>query len=314
MTRAAVALVVVAVASVVDVVLSAQRPSDPALLVPQEAPLLDYVSVPNPVTLPPGVEMGPSASAAFDGRGHLYVLNRGPQPIMEFDADGRYVRGFGQGLFTRAHGIRVDAEGNVWATDVADHLVYKLSPDGRVLLTIGTKGRTDVLNEPTDVAVARNGDVYISQGHVPGTGGDARIARFDRTGTLIRAWGRKGTGPGEFNVPHGLAIDAKDQVWVTDREGQRVEIFDANGTFVRELSYKGLPSGLHIGRDEVYLVNGFAGQILRLDLNGRVLAATGRPGKELGEFGEAHYIAVSPKGELFVADPVNRVLQKFVKN
>lgn len=103
-------------------------------------------------------------------------------------------------------------------------------------------------------------------------------------------------------------------MWVTDREGQRVEIFDANGTFVRELSYKGLPSGLHIGRDEVYLVNGFAGQILRLDLNGRVLAATGRPGKELGEFGEAHYIAVSPKGELFVADPVNRVLQKFVKN
>jgi len=312
MKRAAVALIVVAVMSVVGVVLSAQRPSDPALLVPQDAPPLDYVSVPNPVSLPAGVTMGPPASVAFNSKGHLLVLTRGTQPLMEFDADGKFVRAFGEGLFTRGHGVRVDADDNVWATDVADHLAYKFSPDGRVLLTIGTKGNTDVLNEPTDVAIARNGDIFITQGHVPGASGAARISKFDKGGRFIKTWGRKGTGPGEFNVPHGIAIDAKGLLWVTDREGQRIEIFDAEGRYIREVKYAGLPCGLHIGGDAIYMVNGFAGQIVRLDLNGKVLAAAGKPGKELGEFGEAHYIAVSPNGELFVADPVNRVLQKFV--
>jgi sugar lactone lactonase YvrE len=309
LSAAALAVTVVVAGSAV---LSAQRPSDPALLVPQQAPLLDYVSVPDPVRLPAGVEMGAPASVAFTSRGHLIVLTRGAQPLMEFDGDGTFVRAFGAGLFTRAHGLRVDADDNVWATDVADHLAHKFSPDGRLLLTIGTKGKTDVLSEPTDVAIARNGDVYITQGHTPGTGGNARVSRFDRSGMLIRTWGGKGTGPGQFNVPHGIAIDAKGLVWVTDREGQRIEIFDADGRYIREVNVAGLPCGLHIGADHIHMVNGFAGQIVRLDLNGTVLAATGKPGTGLGEFGEAHYVAVSPRGDLYVADTVNRALQKFV--
>jgi sugar lactone lactonase YvrE len=300
----------------------AQRPSDPALLVPQAAPELDYVAIPDSLPLPAGTTMGPPAAVAFDARGHLWVLTRGPQPLFEFDARGTFLRAFGEGLFTRTHGLRFDADGNIWVSDVASHIVVKLSPDGRPLLTLGVKGEAGVwdeaagsrrLNQPNDVAFGRGGDVFVVQGHTPGDGGDPRVLKFDRTGRFIKSWGGKGKAPGKFEVAHGIAIDAKGLLWVTDRENQRIQIFDADGGFVREIKYAGLPCALDIGSQYIYMVNGFAGQVLRLDLNGVVLAATGRPGKGLGEFGEAHFVTVSPAGELYVADSVNGTLQKFVR-
>jgi DNA-binding beta-propeller fold protein YncE len=280
------------------------------------------VAVPNPITVPAGTTMGASASVTFDARGHLLVLTRGAQPFFEFDETGKFIRAFGDGLFTRAHGLRLDADGNIWATDVGAHVVYKLSPMGQVLLTLGTKGQAGEwneaagsrkLNQPNDVAIAGNGDVFVVQGHTPGPLGDARVLKFDKTGKFIKSWGGKGKGPGQFEVAHGIAIDARGLLWVTDRENQRIQIFDADGTFVREHKYAGLPCSLDIGRQYIYMVNGFAGQILQLDLNGKVLAATGKAGTGPGEFGEAHFIAVSPKGELWVADSVNSALLKFVR-
>jgi len=300
----------------------AQRPSDPALVIPQNAPELDYVAVPDPLTLPAGVTMGASASVAFDSKGHLFVLNRGAQPLAEFDTKGTFIRSFGEGLFARTHGLRIDRDGNIWVTDVGSHIVVKLSPQGQVLLTLGTKGepgewneatRSRRLNEPNDVAIGRNGDIFVVQGHTPGTRGDPRVLKFDKTGTFIHSWGGKGKEPGKFDVAHGIAVDAKGLLWVSDRENQRIQIFDADGRFIRELQYAGLPCGLDIGDQFIYMVNGFAGQIVKLDLNGTVLGAIGKPGKGVGEFGEAHFIAVSPKGELYVADTVNRAVQKFVK-
>ncbi|MGH9147619.1 MAG: peptidyl-alpha-hydroxyglycine alpha-amidating lyase family protein [Vicinamibacterales bacterium] len=300
----------------------AQRPSDPALVVPQEAPPLDFVAVPEPLKLPADVTMGAAASVAFDSKGHLYVLNRGPQPLAEFDANGRFIRSFGEGLFVRTHGMDIDRDGNIWVTDVGSHIVIKLSPQGQVLLTLGTRGEAGEwneaaqvrrLNEPNDVAIGRNGDIFVVQGHTPGAKGDPRVLRFDRSGKLIHSWGGKGKDPGKFDVAHGLAIDARGQLWVADRENQRIQVFDQDGKFIRELKYAGLPCGLDIGREAIYMVNGFAGQILKMDLNGSVVAAVGKPGKGVGEFGEAHFIAVSPKGELWVADTVNRSVQKFVK-
>ena len=116
-----------------------------------------------------------------------------------------------------------------------------------------------------------------------------------------------------FHGASSLALDAKGLLWVADRENQRVQVFDADGTFVRQIKYKGLPCSLDIGRQYIYMVNGFAGQVVRMDLTGKVLAAMGKPGKGPGEFGEAHMIAVSPKDELYVADSVNAALVKFVK-
>jgi sugar lactone lactonase YvrE len=300
----------------------AQRPSDPALLVPQNAPELDYVAVADPLTFPAGTTMGAASSVAFDSKGHLWVLNRGTQPLVEFDATGKFIRGFGEGLFTRTHGLRFDRDGNIWVTDVGAHIVVKMNPEGQTLLTLGTKGEAGAwdeatgsrhLNQPNDIAFSRSGDVFIVQGHTPGAAGDPRVLKFDKTGRFIKSWGGKGKEPGKFEVAHGIAVDAKGLLWVTDRENQRIQIFDADGKFIKELKYAGLPCALDIGNQYIYMVNGFAGQVLRLDLNGTVLAATGKPGKGVGEFGEAHFIAVSPKGELYVADSVNSAVQKFVK-
>jgi len=307
----------------------AQRPSNPALLVPQEAPPLDYVAVADPIPVPANVMMGASSSVAFDSKGHLFVLSRGMQPLTEFDENGKFIRAFGEGLFTRSHGIRIDKDGNIWATDVGAHTVMKLSPQGSVLMTLGTKGKAGawdeaagahLFNEPNDIAIAANGDVFVSQGHTPGAGRggvpqNPGVLKFDKNGKFLKFWGGKGTEPGKFDVAHGIAMDAKGQLWVTDRENQRIQIFDSDGKYIREIKYAGLPCALDIGSQYIYMVNGFAGQLLRLDLDGKVLAAMGKPGPAgtWGEFGEAHFVAVSPKGEIYVADSVNRAVQKFVK-
>jgi sugar lactone lactonase YvrE len=318
MRRAAVAVAVILLSTSV----LAQRPSDPALLVPETAPELDYVVAPTAVTLPAGVTMGATASVAFDANGHLFVLTRGDKTFFEFNPDGSFIRSFGDKLFTRSHGLRIDRDGNLWATDVGGHIVVKMTRDGQPLLTIGTKGEagewneatgSHKLNQPNDVVLAGNGDVFVAQGHTPGAEGDARVLKFDKNGKFIKSWGGKGSGPGQFQVAHGIAIDAKGLVWVADRENQRIQLFDQDGKFVREVKYKGLPCSLDIGRQYMYMVNGFAGQVLRLDLNGKVLAAMGKPGKGPGEFGEAHMIAVSQKDEIYVADSVNAALVKFVK-
>src|SRR5688572_839059 len=300
----------------------AQRPSDPALLAPQDAPPLDYVVAPSAFTLPAGVTMNATASVAFDAAGNMIVLTRSMEAFYEFDPNGVFVRSYGGNLFTRAHGIKVDAQGNIWATDVGGHAVYKVDRAGKLLLTLGTKGEAGEWNEaagsrkltqPTDVAIAANGDVFVSQGHTPGANGDARVLKFDKDGRFLAQWGGKGSEPGKFQVAHGLDIDPQGNLWVADRENQRIQVFTPTGTFVREMKFAGLPCSIAIGPRQAFMVNGFAGQIVQMDLTGKVLAVTGKPGKGPGAFGEAHVMAMSPKGEIYVADSVNATLQKFVK-
>jgi DNA-binding beta-propeller fold protein YncE len=307
--------------SLITIPAIAQRPSDPALLIPQSAPDLDYTAVAEPFSFPAGTTLaGAAAAVTFDSKGHLWVLTRGNPSLYEFDGSGKFIRSFGEGLFTRSHGLRIDKDGNIWATDVGAHTVMKIDPQGKVLLTLGTKGQrgawnetTQLFNEPNDIAIAASGDIFIAQGHTPGANGDPRVLKFDKNGKFIKSWGGKGKEPGKFDVAHGLAFDAKGQLWVTDRENQRIQIFDQDGKYIKELKYAGLPCSLEIGSQNIYMVNGFAGQLLKLDLDGKVLAATGKPGKGVGEFGEAHVIAVSPKGDIYVADSVNASVQKFVK-
>jgi sugar lactone lactonase YvrE len=300
----------------------AQRPSDPALLVPETAPPLAYALASSAVALPDGMTMGAVASVAFGPDGHLWVLTRGDTTFFEFAADGTFIRAFGEKLFTRSHGLRVDGEGNLWATDVGGHVVVKLDRTGRVLMTLGTRGEagewneatgSHKLNQPNDVAIAANGDVFVVQGHTPGPSGDARVLKFRADGTFVTSWGGKGAAPGQFQVAHGIAIDAHGLLWVADRENQRVQVFEPDGTFVREIHFKGLPCSLDIGPEHIYMVNGFAGQLVELDLDGHVLAALGKPGTGPGEFGEAHMVAVSAASEIYVADSVNAALLKFVR-
>ena len=301
-----------------------QRPSDPNLLIMQEGPALNFTAVPNGLTFPAGTAMGLPGDLEFDSKGHLWVISRpgqgfNTQPVVEFDENGKYLRSFGEGLFgNRPHGIHVDSDSSIWISDGSNHTVVKLSQQGQVLLTLGTKGQagewneaagTRLLNQPNDVAIGRNGDFFVVQGHTPGATGDPRVLKFDKTGKFIKSWGGKGTDPGKFQVAHGISTDAKGMLWVTDRENSRIQIFDQEGTFVRQIKYAGLPCSLLIRADGITMVNGFTGQILQLDLEGKVLGVYGK----MGEFGEAHNVSVNPKGEIFVGDVTKGVL-KFVKN
>jgi len=234
--------------------------------------------------------------------------------------DGTFVRSFGAGLYTRAHGLRLDGDGNIWTTDVNGHTVTKISPHGDVLLVLGVKGQAGswneaansrLLDEPNDVAFDARGNIFVVQGHGKG---DPRVLKFDKAGTFLKSWGGKGTGPGQFDIAHAVIVDARGLVYVADRQNRRVQIFDGDGAFQKEWKFAGLPCGLTIGADQtIYMSSGYAGQIVKLDANGRAIAATGQPGKALGEFGEAHYLAFGPHGEIYVADTVKPALHKFVK-
>ena len=286
----------------------------------ETAPDLGYLAVENGLVLPDGMKMGAPSSVAFDARGHVLVFNRGPHPLMEFDAHGTFVRAFGEGLYVRPHGMRLDSQGNIWTTDVAGHIVMKMSPAGEVLLTLGTRGQpgnwdeaanSHLLYEPADIAFAPGGDVLVVQGHGRGEG---RVLRFDKTGRFIKSWGGKGTAPGEFDQPHSILVNQQGQILVADRENRRVQLFDLEGRLLKMWKFAGLPCGLLLGPDgQVYLATGFSGQILRLNGNGKAVAMMGQPGKGLGEFGEAHYLTISPGGDLYVADTINAVLHKYVR-
>ena len=293
----------------IAVLLQALTAPDPAQM--ETAPDLGYRPVDASWVLPEGMSMGAPSSVAVDRRGHLIVFNRGAHPLMEFDAAGKFVRAFGEGRYVRPHGMRLDGEGNIWTTDVTAHTVTKMNARGEVLLVLGAPGLRGLINEPTDVAIGPAGEIYVAQGHGQG---DPRILKFDRRGALLASWGGKGSAPGRFDIAHSIVVDEKGTVYVADRQNRRVQLFRPDGTFIESWTFAGLPCGLSIGADgQMYLVSGFAGQILRLDPRGRTLAATGQPGKGLGEFGEAHYLAFGANGEIYVADTVNARLHKFVK-
>ena len=288
---------------------------DPAQM--EDAPDLGYRPVPHGLQIPDGLEMGAPSSVVWTSRNQLVVFNRGPNPLMAFEADGTFVRAWGQGGdYIRPHGMRLDPDGNIWTTDVNGHTVRKMTLDGEGLLTIGTHGQagdaTDgLLNEPTDLTINATGEVFVLVGHGRG---EPRLVKFDRTGKLMKSWGGPGTGPGKFDTPHSIVVDQAGLLYVADRQNRRVQIFDDEGTYIKEWAFKGLPCGLHLHDDQqMYLASGFAGEILRLDENGKALGRTGQPGKGLGEFGEAHYMTMAPNGDIWVADTVRPALHRFVK-
>ncbi|MGC4080885.1 MAG: peptidyl-alpha-hydroxyglycine alpha-amidating lyase family protein [Vicinamibacterales bacterium] len=288
----------------------------------ESAPPLGYQPVETALTLPDGVKLGASSGVAFDAQGHMWVLNRGEHPLMEFDANGRLLRTLGEGKYNRAHGLRIAPDGSIWTTDVQGHTVMKMNTRGEVELTLGTRGQpgswdeaagTRLLYEPANLAFAPNGDVLVVQGHGRGEG---RVLRFSRNGTFIRSWGGKGSGPRQFDQPHSILVTPDNRVLVADRENHRVQIFNLDGTYIKEWKFNGLPCGLLMGPDkQLYLATGFSGQILRLDANGKAVAMMGEPGPgpALGAFGEAHYMAIAPNTDIYVADTINAKLHRFAR-
>lgn len=297
-----------------------QRPSIPPQAVP--GPDLGYrpVAVDMAFEFPAGRGFDSVAAVDIDSQGHLFVLHRADEALMEFDQNGSFIRAFGEGLFSRSHGLRIDRDDNLWVTDVADHVVMKLDPDGDVLLTLGTRGEAGewneaaglhLFNQPTDVAISSDGNIFVTQGHGPDA--EPRVLKFDADGNFITSWGGRGILPWQFEVAHSLVID-DDFVYVADRENRRIQVFDLDGNFVKGWLYPGMACGLYLSADGyLYMATGFDAQIVKLDLNGVVLGVTGQSGEGLGEYGEAHYLAVDSQENIYVADVVNRRVQKLIK-
>ena len=186
-------------------------------------------------------------------------------PLNKYDASGKVVASLATGLTNFPHGLYVDKDDNIWITDgradknkKSGHTVLKLSPDGTVLMTLGTPGVTGAdethFNAPSDVIVAPNGDIFVADGHGDKT--NARIVKFSKDGKFIKAWGKEGKGPGEFDQPHGLAMDSAGRLFVADRANSRLQIFDQDGKYLAEWKQFGRPSGVWIDKsDTIYVAD-----------------------------------------------------------
>jgi DNA-binding beta-propeller fold protein YncE len=177
-------------------------------------------------------------------------------PIMKFDPSGKLLTSFGAGMFAFPHGLAVDRDGNVWATDGKRHIVVKFAPDGKVLMTLGHQDApgdgNDSFNQPSDVVIAANGDIFVADGH--GGKSNDRIVRLSKDGKFIKAWGHHGKAPGEFDTPHGIALDSAGRVFVADRVNSRVQVFDPDGNLVAEWKQFGRPSGIFIDKKDIVYV------------------------------------------------------------
>lgn len=231
-------------------------------------------TLPNPYTaiekwgqLPAGRTWGSTSAVDIAPNGHVWVGERcgantcagsDLPAILEFDASGNLLKSFGAGLFVFPHGFHVDRDGNVWVTDAQGrdgkgHQVFKFSPDGKVLLTLGKPGvagaGNDELSQPSDVVVAPSGEIFVADGHDAGS--NMRIVKYTKDGKFLKSWGRPGSAPGEFNAPHGIAFDSKGRLFVADRGNNRLQIFDQDGKFLEEWKQFSRLSGIYIDKNDV---------------------------------------------------------------
>ena len=215
--------------------------------------------------LPEGWSFVEVAGVAVDSQERVYVFNRGKHPMIVFDMEGKFLDAWGEGVFTNAHGIFIDGADHLWLADNQDHTVRKFTTGGELLMTLGEAGvsaetgfqwgstpvqrSSGPFNMVTKAAMGPDGNLYISDGY-----GNARIHKYTPEGELLRSWGEPGDGPGQFNLPHSIAVDSAGQVYVCDRENSRIQIFSGEGEFLREWNWLSRPCDLFIdGQDNIYI-------------------------------------------------------------
>ena len=271
--------------------------------------------------LPDGWSMPDVAAVAVDRDDRVYIFNRGEHPMIVFDREGNFLRSWGEGLFSRAHGLHVGPDQSLYCTDDGDHSVRKCTLEGKVLLTIGIPGRPapPMSGEPfhrcTHTALSPRGDIYVSDGY-----GNARIHKYSPDGKLLKSWGGSGSGPGEFNIPHNLCCDPDGWVYVADRENHRVQVFDGEGKFETEWHNLHRPCGMVMeDRSQPLCYIGELGPALPInrefpnlgprvsivDHQGKLLSRFGaeRAGIERpNQFVAPHGMAVDSRGDLYVGE------------
>ena len=331
-------------------------------------PEIPYRSVSGFLKLPPDLYLGEVAGVAVNSKKHVFVFSRGnttgpaygaaAAQLLEFDADGKFVREIGRNLYawSFAHSVKIDKDDNIWVADKGSDMVIKFDPEGRVTMVFGRKQEaSDEGTEPlkhakpplapvdgmfrqvTDMAWDTAGNTYISDGYI-----NSRVAKIDKNGNWLKSWGEPGDGPGQFHTPHSIAVDAGGSVYVADRGNRRIQVFDGEGKFLRQIVIDvpldpnarpaignrphlpltgdqtiapGAPWAICITpppNQILYSSDGYPGRIYKLSLNGTVLGVFGASGKQLKQFGWIHQIACPSADELFIAELLNWRVQKLI--
>ena len=329
-------------------------------------PEIQFQSIPDPLKLPADLYLGEAAGVAVNTKGHIFVLSRGNSPgpaygaaaaqLLEFDAEGKFLREIGHNLYawSYAHSVKVDKEDNIWVADKGSDMVIKFNPDGRVAMVFGRKQeasdeKTGPLPPPspplppvdgmfrqvTDMAWDKAGNTYISDGYI-----NSRIAKVDKNGKWIKSWGEPGGQPEQFSTPHSIAIDAEDHVYVADRGNRRIQVFDSDGKFLRQITIDvafdpnaspalgnkpvlpikgsqtmapGAPWAICITpppNQVLFSSDAYPGRIYKLSLDGRVLGSAEAIRKQLKQFGWIHELACPSDNELYVSELLNWRVQK----
>jgi DNA-binding beta-propeller fold protein YncE len=355
--------------------IEAQSPYPAPFDKPQMAPEIPFtVSAPDYFTLPGDMNFGEISAVATNSKGHVFILSRSNSKgnlhggsatqVFEFDQTGKYVRELGRDLYSfgYGHGIRIDKNDDIWVVDKGTDMVTKISNrTGKVLMVLGRreeltqaywlqqredpniKPEEGGFGEPTDIAWDKDGNIYVSDGYV-----HSRIAKFDPQGNWIGTWGKRGSGPGEFWTAHNVQIDADNHVWVADRSNGRLQVFDTDGNFIKQviinvptqpyqpimghqyppamdalksgkpvnMAYRpGTPDALCIpptNKRVVFVGDLYPGRIYKIDLDGKVLGWFGHVGKQPGNTGALHGLACPTENLIYTAEFENWRTQRFV--
>ncbi len=337
----------------------------------QTAPEIQFDSVPNFLKLPKDLYIGEPSGVAVNSKGHVFVFSRGGSStgpafaetaaqLLEFAPDGKFIREIGKNLYawSFAHAVRIDPHDNIWAVDKGSDMIVKFDPEGRVLLVSGRKqeasdedtaplkhpkpplpAQDGRYRQPTDVTWDPQGNTYISDGYI-----NSRVAKLDNDGNWVMQWGSPGNGPGQFSTAHGIAADAQGNIYVADRGNRRIQVFDGEGKFLRQITIDlpypadarmvignrfpdpmadTVPSLLKPGAPWVvcitpgphqvlYTADAFPGRIYKLSLDGKLLGWLGKAGKEMKAFGWIHAMACPDENTLIVGEIINWRVQKLL--
>ena len=331
-------------------------------------PQISFDSAPNYFKLPDNLYFGEASGVAVNSKGHIFVFSRGntmgpayaatAAQVLEFTPDGKYLREIGHNLYawSFAHAVRVDRDDNIWAVDKGSDMVIKFNPEGRVAMVFGRKKEASdegagpwthvtpprpavdgQFRQPTDVTWDTQGNIFISDGYI-----NSRVAKFDKNGRWVKQWGSFGKEQGQFNTPHSIAADEKGNIYVADRGNSRIQVFDPEGTFEREIKinvpvppdampWMGpkppanavgtmgpgapwaiciTPSSAQSPTQYLYSADAYPGRIYKLTLDGKVVGVLGTSGRQLKEFGWIHEMACPSENTLFVAEILNWRVQK----
>ncbi len=274
-----------------------------------------YELVENWGTLPAGWQFGWVAAVACDSQDRVFIYSRSEHPLVIFDREGNFLASWGEDVIEDAHGIFIDSDDNVWCTERETHCIFKFNPQGELVMTIGVPGQEGAPGEPfrlpTDLAVASNGDLFISDGY-----DNARVHKYSAAGEHILSWGDWGTGPGQFELSHSVRLDKDDRVWVCDRTNDRVQIFDTDGNYLEERTGLLKPDTIYFDpNDDVFYAAELDQRASVWSLDGHLLSHWGgaRRSDKPGEFnGCPHGIWADSHGDLYVGQvQVDDGLQKF---